>query len=183
MPSDADPVHRPELDAQGLTMEVTDKVTNPGEERIERNGDVVDIYMTAKRSHFIPDVIRLKQGEEVRLHVTNVETARDATHGLAIPGYNKQVSLDPGEVVTIEFVADRERKERFDPSLKIGGRVSAAALQEGLIARAMPHGDILGFSPPLVITPAEVDDMIARARRGLDKVTDELVREGQWKAA
>ena len=37
-----------------LTMEVTDKLTNPGEERIERNGNVVDIYMTAKRSHFIP---------------------------------------------------------------------------------------------------------------------------------
>lgn len=88
-----------------------------------------------------------------------------------------------GLLGAVEFVADRERKERFDPSLKVGGRVSAAALQEGLIARAMPHGDILGFSPPLVITAAEVDEMIARARRALDKVTDDLVREGKWKAA
>src|SRR5690606_33039899 len=82
-----------------------------------------------------------------------------------------------------EFVADRKGKKRFDPSLKIGPRISAAALQEGLIARAMPHGDILGFSPPLVISPEEVDEMIARARRALNKMTDELVREGQWKAA
>jgi nitrous-oxide reductase len=63
--------------------------------------------MTAKRSHFLPDVIRIKQGDTVSLHITNVETARDATHGFAIPGYNKQVSLDPGEVVSIDFVAHR----------------------------------------------------------------------------
>ena len=88
-----------------------------------------------------------------------------------------------GLMGAVEFVADRERKERFASSLKVGGRVSAAALQEGLIARAMPHGDILGFSPPLVITAAEVDEMVARARRALDKVTDDLVREGEWKAA
>jgi nitrous-oxide reductase len=90
-----------------LTMQVSDNVTAPGEERVERNGDHVDIYMTAKRSHFLPDVIRIKQGDTVSLHITNVETARDATHGFAIPGYNKQVSLDPGEVVSIDFVANR----------------------------------------------------------------------------
>jgi nitrous-oxide reductase len=90
-----------------LTMQVSDRFTAPGDERIERDGDHVDIFMTAKRSHFLPDVIRIKQGDTVSLHITNVETARDATHGFAIPGYNKQVSLDPGEVVTIDFVANR----------------------------------------------------------------------------
>lgn len=89
-----------------LTMAAADTAIEVGQERVERDGNKVDVYMTAMRSHFTPDVIRLKKGDEVSLHITNVETAKDATHGFAIPGYNKQVSLDPGEVVTIEFTAD-----------------------------------------------------------------------------
>ena len=45
----------------------------------------------------------------------------------------------------------------------------------------MPGGDILGFAPPLIMTPAEVDDMIARTKRGVDAVADALVRSGDWK--
>jgi nitrous-oxide reductase len=89
-----------------LTMSPSDKAIEKGEERVERKGNKVEIYMTAMRSHFTPDVIRVKKGDEVTLHITSVETAQDATHGFAIPAYNKQVSLDPGEVVSIEFTAD-----------------------------------------------------------------------------
>ena len=67
---------------------------------------------------------------------------------------------------------------RFDPALKVGPRVAAAALEQGLIARAMPHGDILGFAPPLIVTRAEVDEIVARAKRALDAVTEALTREG-----
>ncbi|HET8729211.1 MAG TPA: aminotransferase [Alphaproteobacteria bacterium] len=88
-----------------------------------------------------------------------------------------------GLMAALEFVADKQAKTRFDPALKVGARVSAAALANGLIARAMPHGDILGFSPPLVITRDEVDEVIDRARRALDTVTDDLVREKLWQAA
>lgn len=83
-----------------------------------------------------------------------------------------------GLMGAIEFVADRETKARFDPALKVGARVSKAARDRGLIARAMPHGDILGFAPPLVITKAEVDEMIAIAEAAVRSVLDELVRDG-----
>jgi L-2,4-diaminobutyrate transaminase len=82
-----------------------------------------------------------------------------------------------GLMAALEFVADKAGKRRFDPALKVGARVSAAALEQGLIARAMPHGDILGFSPPLVVTPAEADEIVAIAKRAVDRVTDELSRE------
>lgn len=88
-----------------------------------------------------------------------------------------------GLMGALEFVADRDSKARFEPSLKVGARVSNAALAEGMIARAMPHGDILGFSPPLVITKEEVDIVIDKAKIAVDKVTDELTRENLWKAA
>jgi nitrous-oxide reductase len=42
-----------------------------------------------------------------------VETTPDATHGFAIPGYNVQASLDPGEVVTIEIDATKPGEFSF----------------------------------------------------------------------
>lgn len=48
----------------------------------------------------------------------------------------------------LEFVANREAKTRFDPGLKVGARISKAARDRGLIARAMPHGEKSSASPP-----------------------------------
>lgn len=84
-----------------------------------------------------------------------------------------------GLMGAIEFVADRERKTRFAPGLTVGARVSKAARARGLIARAMPHGDILGFAPPLVITKAEVDEIVAIAESAVRSVMDELVGAGE----
>ena len=84
-----------------------------------------------------------------------------------------------GLLGALEFVADKPKKERFDASLKVGPRVAAACLKHGLIARAMPHGDILGFAPPLIVSPADIDQIIELAGTAIDKVTDELVREGR----
>lgn len=84
-----------------------------------------------------------------------------------------------GLMGAIEFVADREKKLAFDAGLKVGARVSKAARDRGLIARAMPHGDILGFAPPLVITKAEIDEMLSIAESAVRSVMDELVQGGQ----
>jgi L-2,4-diaminobutyrate transaminase len=42
----------------------------------------------------------------------------------------------------------------------------------------MPHGDILGFAPPLVMTPAEIDEMVDIALAAVKQVSDELTRQG-----
>ena len=65
----------------------------------------VEIWMTAVRSHFTPDRIEIQQGDHVIWHITNVDTSKDATHGLAVPGYNINLSLEPGETATMEFDA------------------------------------------------------------------------------
>ena len=54
-----------------------------------------------------PDVIRVKEGETVHVHLTNLEQAYDATHGFAINSYNVNVSIEPGEQSSMTFVADR----------------------------------------------------------------------------
>ncbi|MCK1569479.1 aminotransferase class III-fold pyridoxal phosphate-dependent enzyme [Bradyrhizobium sp. 173] len=82
-----------------------------------------------------------------------------------------------GLLGAIEFVADRQTRRRFDPELKIGARISKAARDRGLIARAMPHGDILGFAPPLVVSEAEIDEIVDLACRAIKDVMDELAKD------
>ncbi|HXH04233.1 MAG TPA: aspartate aminotransferase family protein [Candidatus Competibacteraceae bacterium] len=79
-----------------------------------------------------------------------------------------------GLLAALEFVADKQNKQRFDPALKIGPRVSAEALKRGMIARAMPQGDILGFAPPLVLSEAEADEIVRIAREAVEAVYREL---------
>jgi nitrous-oxide reductase len=86
-----------------LTHEVSENAVEPGQERIERRPDGVHVYMTAVRSHFKPDIIRVKQGDKVHIHLTNVEQAKDATHGFAIGSKNVNVSIEPGEHVDMSF--------------------------------------------------------------------------------
>lgn len=82
-----------------------------------------------------------------------------------------------GLLGAVEFVADRQTKRRFDPQLKVGARISKAARDLGLIARAMPHGDILGFAPPLVVSEADIDQIVDLAYRATKQVMDELTKE------
>ena len=79
-----------------------------------------------------------------------------------------------GMLAAIEFARDPLARVRFDPTLKVGAMLSAACLEEGVISRAMPHGDILGFAPPLIITRAEIDDVVARVARAVERVTARL---------
>jgi 4-aminobutyrate--pyruvate transaminase len=73
-----------------------------------------------------------------------------------------------GLIAGVELVADKRSRRPFDPALKVGQRVADACQLEGLIVRAI--GDRIAFTPPLIITAAEIDDMCARFRRGLDAV-------------
>jgi len=78
-----------------------------GKERIERKADGVHVYMTAVRSRFTPDTLRVKEGDTVHLHVTNLEQTQDATHGFGLDVYNINLSLEPGKHNNVTFKADR----------------------------------------------------------------------------
>lgn len=93
----------PEAGWNPSTQSVDPNGIKIGEEKIERNGSSVEIWMTATRSHFTPERVRVKVGDHVTWHITNVERAFDSTHGFALPGQNINLSLEPGETSTIEF--------------------------------------------------------------------------------
>ena len=65
-----------------------------------------------------------------------------------------------GMLCAVELVRDRETRGFFDASEGVGAKVVGAMLRRGVIARAMPQGDILGFAPPLCLTEAEADTIV-----------------------
>ena len=73
-----------------------------------------------------------------------------------------------GLIGAIELVADKETRASFDPGAKMGLRLARLCEQNGVIVRPLA-GDVLAFSPPLIITPAEVDEMLDGVARALDE--------------
>ena len=70
-----------------------------------RKGKNVEVFMTAVRSHYNPEHVFVNKGDHVTWHITNIERAHDATHGFALPYYDYNLSLEPGETQTIDFDA------------------------------------------------------------------------------
>ena len=75
-----------------------------------------------------------------------------------------------GMLCAVEFVADRESRTFLDPAKKTGPVLAAALLKRGVIARAMPQGDILGLAPPLCLTREEADKIVAATADAIKEV-------------
>lgn len=85
------------------------KVMKAQDARVVRTGNRVDIYMAAIRSRLVPDNIEgIRLGDEVYLHVTNIEQEWDIPHGFAIKGNNNaELLVMPGETRTLKWVPNR----------------------------------------------------------------------------
>lgn len=75
-----------------------------------------------------------------------------------------------GLMAAVEFVEDQDDRRFFDPSSKVGPTIASALLEEGVIGRAMPQGDILGFAPPLCLTPKEAETVVAATLKAVKRV-------------
>ncbi|MBY6005769.1 aspartate aminotransferase family protein [Salipiger bermudensis] len=75
-----------------------------------------------------------------------------------------------GMLCAVELVRDRDARAFFDASEGKGAKVVAAMLERGVIARAMPQGDILGFAPPLCLSRAEADEIVSVTRDAVASV-------------
>jgi nitrous-oxide reductase len=79
-----------------------------GEEKTVRNGNKVEVFATSIRSHFTPETIEAEVGDEVTIHLTNLERAEDETHGFTVSTYNVHASIEPGKTASVKFKADKE---------------------------------------------------------------------------
>ncbi len=75
-----------------------------------------------------------------------------------------------GMLCAVELVSDRDTRTFFDPSQKVGPSIAAKLLDQGIIARAMPQGDILGFAPPFCLTQAQADEVVEKTVSAVNAV-------------
>jgi len=85
-------------------------------------------------------------------------------------------------IAAVELVEDKSQKKPFSFDLKVAPRLNNLCMEEGLISRPLPLSNALSFSPPLVITESDCDEVVAMFSRALNKLTDELIKEGSWQA-
>jgi 4-aminobutyrate--pyruvate transaminase len=65
-----------------------------------------------------------------------------------------------GLIAAVELVADKRTKAKFDPPGKVGFYFFEKGHEHGLITR--PVQDSICFCPPMIITEAQIDEMVAR---------------------
>ncbi len=83
------------------------KTLLPADNTVRDDGETVEVKMSVVRSHFQPDVVQVKAGRRVVWRITNIERAKNAMHGFALPAFNISVSSEPGSEQIVEFVADK----------------------------------------------------------------------------
>jgi 4-aminobutyrate--pyruvate transaminase len=81
-----------------------------------------------------------------------------------------------GLIAAVELVRDKASKAPFDPSIMIGAQFQARAEAHGLIVRAM--GDAIALCPPLIITGAEIDEMLIRFDHALTDIEKMVASAG-----
>ena len=75
-----------------------------------------------------------------------------------------------GLIAAVELAADPGSRTAFAPERGVAPYLVRRAQAHGLILRAMA-GDIVAFSPPLIISEAEIDELLVRFERALDDTT------------
>ncbi|HVX28628.1 MAG TPA: Sec-dependent nitrous-oxide reductase [Parafilimonas sp.] len=92
-----------------MTNENTFATKGEGAAKVVRSGNRIDVYMTAIRSHLVPDNIEgVKMGDTVYFHLTNQEQDWDIPHGFAIKAANTaELLVMPGETRTLKWTPDR----------------------------------------------------------------------------
>jgi putrescine aminotransferase len=82
-----------------------------------------------------------------------------------------------GFVAGLVLVKNKAKKQPFDESVGVGMRCRAHCFRNGLIMRAV--GDRMIIAPPLVMTRAQIDEMMDLIHRCLDATLEELRAAGQ----
>jgi len=100
--------------------------------------------------------------ERVRALAPRMKAGLEALRDHPLVGDVRGVGLMYG----VELVADKRTRVPFDPKLKVGQLVLVECQKVGLIVRAIE--DRIAFTPPLIITEAQIDEMCGLFRRGLD---------------
>ena len=147
--------------------------TRAGREKTETSPGKVEVWGTLIRSHITPEIIEAEVGDEVIIHLTNLERAEDETHGFALYGQNVNLSIEPGKTVSASFVADREGVFPYyctefcsalhlemEGYLLVKPKGYQAAMKEGEVGHAYTKEDFDKQVKENVATQAVIDQVV-----------------------
>jgi nitrous-oxide reductase len=108
-PHDATIAHRDKIDPADIwdPDDYELDYIESGQQNIEREDGQVYVEDYAIRNQYGFSDITVQEGDEVTLHYTNIETAKDISHSVAIPEYDINLSLAPQETRKVTFTADK----------------------------------------------------------------------------
>jgi 4-aminobutyrate---pyruvate transaminase len=114
------------------------------------------------------ETLRIYEDDDVIGHVQRV--APRLQQGLQRLGQHPLVgqARGLGLIGALELAADPATRQAFDPARGVGAYLVRRAQAHGLILRVL-GGDVIAFSPPLVISEAEIDQMLAITAKALDE--------------
>ena len=72
-----------------------------------------------------------------------------------------------GMIAALEIVSDKETKE---PSAELAAKIANQCLQNGLIVRQI-YGNSIAICPPLIITFAQIDELIDKLSDAINKIS------------
>ena len=82
-----------------------------------------------------------------------------------------------GLLAGVEMIKDKVNRTPFDAALKIGALLYERALAHRLMVRQCP-GDTVAFCPPLIVTEADVDEIVSRFGAALEDTWTMVRRRG-----
>ena len=99
-----------------------------------------------------------------------LSSLKQALDGVEIVG---EVRGD-GMLAAVELARDPAAGTLFDADAKVGAKIAAEMLEQDVIARAMPNGDIIGMAPPLCLSKSEADKIVDAVASATRKVAGTL---------
>jgi len=81
-----------------------------------------------------------------------------------------------GLLAGIELVQDRESRDSFPPDKPVGKLVHQRAYDLGLFCRLLSGGVTIALSPPLIVSHAEIDRMVAILDQAIGEIADQVGR-------
>jgi 3-hydroxymyristoyl/3-hydroxydecanoyl-(acyl carrier protein) dehydratase len=110
------------------------------------------------REHIADQVVRKTPHFQARLGALRDHPLVGEARGLGLIG-------------GLELVADKRTKRSFETSAAVAPQTVRFAQEEGLIVRFLA-GDVVSICPPLIIAPAEIDELFDRLGRALDRTLE-----------